>query len=83
MVQRHADARAERPPGLQRPPAQRNVADVVDKEKSGDRDPPTAERDRGEGEGGQERQPACPHEPVAHRSERPAQPFAQPLDLIG
>src|SRR5262245_14996061 len=83
MVQRHADARAMGPARFQRPPAQRDVADVVDEEEGRDRDPTGPEPNGREGQPREERQPAGPHQAVAERSKRPAQGFTQTLDLVG
>src|SRR5207247_2192842 len=83
MMQRDANAGPVRPSCLQRPPAQRDVTDVVDDQKHRDGDPPGTERDARERQTGEKRQPPRPDEPVAQRPQRTAQGFAQTLDLIG
>src|SRR5216117_33073 len=83
MMQRDADAGPVRPSCLQRPPAQRDVTDVVDDQKHRDGDPTGTERYARERQTGEKRQPPRPDEPVAQRPQRTAQGFAQTLDLIG
>src|SRR2546423_2526877 len=83
MMQRHAHARSVGPAGLQRPPAQRDVTDVVDDQEHADRDPPGAERDRRHRQTREEWQPPGPDEAIGQRTQRAAQGFAQSLDLIG
>jgi len=83
VVQGRGNAYAVLPARPQRPPAQRDVTDVVDDQKRHDRSPAGAQTDRGERETRQERQPAGPDQAVTDRAERPAQGAAQTLDQIG
>src|SRR6266508_4108036 len=83
MMQRNAHAGPVRPSCLQRPPAQRDVTDVVDDQKHRDGDPPGTQRHARERQTGEKRQPPRPDEPVPERPQGTAQGFAQTLDLIG
>src|SRR2546425_3136126 len=82
MVQGGRHARAMRPPGAQRPPAEHQMADVVDHQEPRHRRPAEPQRDPGERESGGEREPARPHEPIAQGSQRTRQRGAQALDLL-